>query len=153
MNTASWLPLVSYSMPVSRNFVSIHSCIDVSRLSYRPLHCILLTFGACWSAVAGLALADVGLDALAAVAALRALGLAQRPVGAPRVSLAAHVNWTPLVDQLKKKRGDKFIGIIFRTERCLKLSKSFPFQILIGASKNLDIASLNLHFHGSPRTV
>ena len=96
MNTASWLPLVS--------LIQCQCVFHVFRLSCRSLHCILLTFGACWSAVAGLALADVGLDALAAVAALRALGLAQRPVVAPRVSLAAHVNWTPLVDQLKEEK-------------------------------------------------
>ena len=72
------------------------------------LYYFILTFGAGGSAVAGLALADVWLDALAAVAALRALGQAHRPVGgaARRVSLAAHVHGTPLVDQLKegKKR-------------------------------------------------
>ena len=73
-------------------------------------YCIL-TFGARGSAVSGLALADVGLDALSAVAALRALGQAERrPVGgrgaarARRVTLAAHVHRTPLVDQLKEEK-------------------------------------------------
>ena len=65
---------------------------------------VLLTFGAGGSPVAGLALADAGLDALAAVALLGALGHAARPVErAAREALAAHVHRPPLVDHLQQR--------------------------------------------------
>ena len=72
---------------------------------------VLLTFGAGGSPVAGLALADARLDALAAVALLGALGHAARPVErAAREALAAHVHRPPLVDHLQQRTRKEGVG-------------------------------------------